>query len=225
MVRADHGVTVADRTGRIAVDLIEHYLAALGGLGIAAGVHATIHGPELPLLDGGARRFADALVSLGVQGTAPRVRIARAWRVSVDASSYAFEPDAGTTIEVRIAFDHPLVKIDTACWDGTRDSFVKRIAPARTFGFLRDARALFAAGRARSVDPEAVIVLCDDGSTMSSPPPEPDECARHKLLDLIGDLTLHGGVPLGRIRAERPGHKATAQAIGKAIAAGVFERA
>jgi UDP-3-O-[3-hydroxymyristoyl] N-acetylglucosamine deacetylase len=223
VVRADHGVTVADAAGRIHIDLVEHFMAALGGLGISAGVRATIRGPELPLLDGGARRYADALGSLGVPDTAPRVRIARAWRASVGASSYSFTPDVQTTIEVRVAFDHPLIEIDTAHWDGDRASFLHRIAPARTFGFLRDAGALSAAGRAKAVDTSVVVVLCEDGSTLSSPPPGPDECARHKLLDLIGDLTLCCGVPLGRITADRPGHAATTRAIAQAITAGVFK--
>jgi UDP-3-O-[3-hydroxymyristoyl] N-acetylglucosamine deacetylase len=96
--------------------------------------------------------------------------------------------------------------VESASWDGERATF-HPIARARTFGFAREAETLLARGLARGVDPKAVMVFDDQGNVM--PPGEPrapGELARHKLLDLIGDLYLYGGLASGRLAATRPSH-------------------
>ncbi|PKQ05802.1 MAG: UDP-3-O-acyl-N-acetylglucosamine deacetylase, partial [Alphaproteobacteria bacterium HGW-Alphaproteobacteria-10] len=133
-------------------------------------------------------------------------------------------PSEETRLCVEVEFDHPLVEGKRAQWQGDPDDFLTRVAPARTFGFRRDVSRLRAAGRARSVDPRSVVVLEDDGTSLSEPPPGRDECVRHKLLDLIGDLTIAGGVPLGVIEARRPGHRATHAVMSMAWAQGVADR-
>lgn len=220
VVRTDHGVTVA--AGAHTVDLVEHVLSALGGMGIERDVRIDVYGPELPLLDGGGRRFADALSLLSVAPTPRRCVIARDLEMREGEAVYRFRPASGVAITVEIEFEHPLVLQRAARWCGEAEDYRRRIAPARTFGFRRDAERLLRAGRARAVDLAAVVVLDDDGTSPSLPPPSPDECARHKLLDLIGDLTLAGGVPVGRIDARRPGHGATHAVLARAFAEGVM---
>jgi len=135
-------------------------------------------------------------------------------------STYCFTPSSKTQITARVEFDHPLIVEKQAQWDGDPDDFINRIAPARTFGFRRDAMQLRQAGRAQFIDPRVVVVLNDDGSSESAP--APDECVRHKLLDLIGDLTIAGGVPIGTIEATRPGHRATHAALSIARTRGIL---
>lgn len=223
IVRADRGVCVTDPTGRMRIDLIEHLLAAVGALGLGRGLRIAVDGPEAPLLDGGAARWARALLALGQAPAPPRLRIARAACIEVGASVFELQPLGRVRLQVTLEYDHPLIAVKHASWQGDAEDFVTRIARARTYGFLAEANALRAAARARGANSRDVVVLCDDGGTISDPPPEPDECARHKLLDLIGDLTLGAGLALGSIGARRPGHRATHEMLLVAHRRKLFE--
>jgi UDP-3-O-[3-hydroxymyristoyl] N-acetylglucosamine deacetylase len=220
VVRADHGVQLELAPG-VCVDLVEHLLAALGGLGIREGLTVMVSGPELPLLDGGGLAWARALGTLALAPHAPRLEVVRALDVSVGAARYSFRPATSPALEVEIDFANPAIGAQSARWDGSADAFVRQIAPARTFGFVSDGAALRRAGRARFVDPRAVMVLDDAGATPPlTAPPAPGEFARHKLLDLIGDLYLFGGPPRGHVHALRPGHAATRVALCEALRLG-----
>ncbi len=220
--RTDQGVAVTG--GGVRVDLVEHLCAAIGGLGIDQDLRVNVFGPEVPLLDGGALRFARALRQLDFAARPPRVRIVKRAAFQLEGAEYRFAPSEETRLAVDVEFDHPLIEGKRAEWQGDPDDFLTRIAPARTFGFRRDVSRLRAAGRARSVDLRSVVVLEDDGTSLSEPPPGGDECVRHKLLDLIGDLTMAGGVPRGVIEARRPGHRATHAVMSMAWAQGVADR-
>ena len=220
VVRADHGVQLELSQGS-RVDLVEHLLAALGGLGIREGLTVSVSGPELPLLDGGGLVWARALGALALAPRAPRLEVVRALDVSVGAARYSFRPATSSSLEVEIDFANPAIGAQSARWDGSADAFVQQIASARTFGFVRDGAALRRAGRASFVDPRSVLVLDDVGATPPlTPPPRPGEFARHKLLDLIGDLYLFGGPPRGHVHAQRPGHAATRLALCEALRLG-----
>jgi UDP-3-O-[3-hydroxymyristoyl] N-acetylglucosamine deacetylase len=273
VTRTDFGVAVTDDRG-LEVDLVEHLLAAFGGLGVRHGVVAVVEGPELPILDGGARVFAEAIARLEIAESMPELVVARRGRLAFDESSYAFEPRDRVELEVEAIFDHPAIGTQHARWDGDRGSFGDRIAPARTFGFLSQAAELARRGRAglatrpaaRSDDdaaksPAGEAPAKSHPSGCSTPSGVPqrleaapaedeslaalrekalreavlvfgestqrgtgDEIARHKLLDLIGDLTLYGGPPLGRIVARRPGHTATHRIVRRALDCGILVR-
>jgi UDP-3-O-[3-hydroxymyristoyl] N-acetylglucosamine deacetylase len=221
--RTDHGVLVECERAGVHVDLVEHLLAALGGLSLRDGVAIGVDGGEVPLLGGGAVELATALLELEVPARPPTLIVGRSDTLLEGPARYEFRTGAST--ELFVAVDFPGVGKQTAHWDGTPDAFKRVIAPARTFGFLRDADALRRVGRAAHVDPNAVLILDDEGDSGSSEHPmEPDELARHKLLDLIGDFTLYGGPPAGTVRAERPGHSATHRVVGRALASGVLVR-
>lgn len=223
VVRADHGVCV-EGDGGLRVDLVEHLFGALAGLGVESGLQIAVRGPELPLLDGGARLFAAALLALGLGGEAPALRVVRRATYRVDESTYELSPGASRLLEVDV--EYPGGGRQRASWDGTPAGFVGEIAAARTFGWRRDAERLRAAGRAAHVEPGSVLVLEEDGTPSPGfDPPGVDELARHKLLDLLGDLQLHGGAPAGVLRASRPGHRATHAAVRQALTEGVLASA
>jgi UDP-3-O-acyl-N-acetylglucosamine deacetylase len=221
LVRTDHGVCVSLGEGGPQVDLVEHLAAAVGGLGLLDGLIARVVGGEPPLLDGGAALFVEALRSLGISPVSSKLEIVRSWSFSLGASQYELAPSRGTRLDVAIEFDHPAIGRQAASWEGDPDDFARRIAPARTFGFVRDAEALRAAGRAASVDLEAVVVLDERGPIAGGFRGE-HEPARHKLLDLLGDLTLRGGPVRGVTRATRPGHSATHAMLDAAFRDGVI---
>ncbi len=221
VVRSPRCTAVEARGGALRIATVEHALAALAGLGIRRGVVLHVEGPELPLLDGGALAWCEALDRLGLPPVAPAVRVARQGSVEVGASRYDFVPGDRSEVEVRVEFDGVTIEPE-ARWDGSARDFRLRIAPARTFALARELATLSEGGLARHAPPDAVVVLTPDGALWAGPPFSPDEPARHKLLDLVGDLFLCGGPPLGRVRALRPGHAATAQATHRALAEGLL---
>ena len=201
------------------------------------------------LLDGGARRFAEALLQIEAPRGAPlRLEVARAATFTRGDSTYRFEAADEVSVDVEVDFPAPVGR-QRAQWGGDPHDFFTRIAPARTFGWESEAEALRASGRAGAfegwlrsprlapvppgaslgsgpsfdaMDLESVVVFRADGSVLGGAPPGPDEPARHKLLDLIGDLALYGGPPRGRVTAARPGHTATHAVVAEALTAGVL---
>ena len=230
VVDSERSTTIEAAGGSVRLQTVEHLLAALAGAGIHRGLTVTVEGGEVPLADGGAARFFD-LVHGRVAPSPPRLRITRADEIVVGPSVYRFAP-AGRTNEVHVEahFHSAVPRFDRrAGWSGDAFDFRARIAPARTFAFASEVEAIAAGGLARHVDPESVVVLPDgDGAAPDAPalsgarPAEDDEPARHKLLDLLGDLYLHGGPPLGSLGAERPGHRANHAAIAEALRRGVL---
>lgn len=224
VIRADRGVTIASADERVRLDLVEHLFAAVGGLGVGAGLRIVTEDLELPLLDGGAKQYAEALQALRIPRAPRHLFIAREATLRHGASVYRFSPADEPCIRVEVAF-RPPVGQQSAAWDGDAADFVQRIAPARTFGWADEYAALRAAGRAASVDLESVLVFDGAGVLSGCRPAEPAEAARHKLLDLIGDLALHGGPPRGVTEAFAPGHTATHAVVAEALARGVLARA
>jgi len=225
VVRADRGVTLASTDGRVRVDLVEHLFAALGGLGVGAGVRIAIDDEELPLLDGGARRFAEAILALGlaVEPAQTALVITRGALIQRGTAIYRFAPGPRVELRVDVEFRAPVGR-QSAKWHGDAADFLERIAPARTFGWADEHAALLASGRAAAVDLDAVLVFDERGAIPGCRPAGEAEAARHKLLDLIGDLAIHGGPPRGAIVASRPGHAATHAVIAEALALGVLAR-
>ncbi|MBK6691954.1 MAG: UDP-3-O-acyl-N-acetylglucosamine deacetylase [Myxococcales bacterium] len=207
------------------VSCVEHLFAALGALGIRDGLLVDVDGDELPLLDGGALAWGRALLALALPASPPKLRVVRDGVVSVGRATYEWRRASSdeSACEVHLDAFHPRVE-RVARWDGTRRDFLERIAPARTFVMAREIGWMLAQGLTAKVDPESVVVLGDDEIFAAGRPFSADEPARHKLLDLIGDLALHGGPPLGRVVALSPGHALTHEAVRRALAEGVVAR-
>lgn len=236
--RSDAGVALSDGHG-LEVDLVEHLLAALGGLGIRWGVTALVEGAELPILDGGARTFAEALLSLELPARSRETTalvVGKPGRVATGDSVYTFDVADETSLSVEAVFEHPAIGVERACWDGSARAFVESIAPSRTFGFHADAPELWRQGRAalaRSDDPSAMetfsraVIVFDAAGPVTAPGQAPllaGEIGRHKLLDLIGDFAFYDGPPRGRVHASRPGHTASHRIVREALALGILSR-
>lgn len=203
---------------------VEHFAAAAGGLGLHHDLELVVHeGAELPLLDGAASTWTAALAQLRIEAVAPPLRVVHAAVVTVEGSRYVFEPAEQTEVHVELRTDHPLLARQ-ASWRGDAAAFTQDIAPARTFAFTADLDAYLARGAAPHVAPEQVVIV---GATLQAAgrPAEATEPVRHKLLDLIGDLFVHGGPPRGIVRAEAPGHRKTLTALRRALQAGVLAAA
>jgi UDP-3-O-[3-hydroxymyristoyl] N-acetylglucosamine deacetylase len=212
--RSTHASTI---DGRVRIGTVEHLFAALGGMSIRDGVVVEMDGPEVPLVDGGARAFVDALDRLALQSARSSLVVARDGTIEVGRSVYAFSRRDAVHVAVEIDFDDARLEAN-AEWQGDAADFRERIAPARTFGFAHEVDALAARGLASHVAPESVVVITTDGVLSAGSRFRPDEPARHKLLDLVGDLYAHGGPPVGSVRAVRPGHAATHEAVRRALA-------
>ena len=224
VVRSDHGVRVRAETLPAEIDLVEHLLAAFAGLGVRSGIGIEVKGSEIPILDGCALELARGILALDPpRGGAPALTIVRDGEVDLGSSRYVFEKRDAIELEVQVDFSEAGLGVERARWAGGRAEFLERIAPARTFGFARDAEILKRKGRASWVDPCVVIVFDPDGRVVPpGAPPGEAELARHKLLDLLGDLYLFGGPPLGSIRAFRPGHAANHRAVAEALERGLL---
>lgn len=203
------------------VGTVEHCFAALAGLGIREGVAVEVEGPEMPLLDGGARAWCELVARIGARAQAPCARIGQPARFEIGPSRYELEPGEGVHVEARIDFGDARIA-EHARWDGDPRDFVERIAPARTFALESEVEDFLRRGLVRHVDRTSVVVVAPDAIHCAGRAFERDEPARHKLLDLIGDLYLCGGPPIGRVRAFRPGHASNVRMIERAIQAGVI---
>lgn len=209
------GTTLSD--GKAEARTVEHVLSALAALRLD-NVIIELTGPEVPILDGSFRPFMDALSGAGIE---EQDRPARIWDlsqpVSVDGPNgghYVAAPAKDLRISATIEFDHPLIRRQFASFN-IDDTFAEDLAPARTFGFLRDKEELQSKGLALGANLENTVVL-DDNGVVNEALRFPDEPVRHKIGDLLGDLAVLGGRVRGHIVAERPSHAGNFE-LAKAI--------
>jgi UDP-3-O-[3-hydroxymyristoyl] N-acetylglucosamine deacetylase len=193
-----------------AVSTIEHVLAALHGLSIDNAV-VVVDGPEVPIMDGSAAPFVEAIDAAGVKVLSAARRYLRVLKPIGVASGTAYGElrpyDHGFRVEVEIDFEHSLVGRQSFAFDLDPQSFRRQVAKARTFGFTRDVERLWGAGYALGASLENTIVLSDDRILNPEGLRFADEFVRHKTLDAIGDLALAGAPILGAYRSSCGGHR------------------
>jgi UDP-3-O-[3-hydroxymyristoyl] N-acetylglucosamine deacetylase len=201
----DHATTVGKDD--VQVGTVEHLLSALMACGIT-DVDIHIDGPEVPIIDGSAVPFMHLIDAAGVRdlGTEiPVLRLRQPVEIVEGDKSIRITPSNRLIIKYKIDFDHPVIGRESFHFDFGHDSFLRKIAPARTFGFMRDVEKLRAAGLARGGSVENAVVL-DDRRVVNGPLRFKDEFVRHKILDLVGDLALIGRPVVGEITAYKAGH-------------------
>jgi UDP-3-O-[3-hydroxymyristoyl] N-acetylglucosamine deacetylase/3-hydroxyacyl-[acyl-carrier-protein] dehydratase len=194
----------------VSVHTVEHVLAAVSGCELD-DLEITLDAPEPPIMDGSAEPFLSALTSAGVaeQPGEPQHFVLRNSVRLVDGDSvYEAHPSRDLELDVSIEFPHPLIGRQRGQYRVSRESFARELAPARTFGFIREVEELRARGLIKGASLENAVVL-DETSVISAPVRWPDEFVRHKALDCLGDLALAGGRVRARIVTSRPSHRGT----------------
>jgi UDP-3-O-[3-hydroxymyristoyl] N-acetylglucosamine deacetylase len=212
-----HYATVLGRQGAT-VETVEHLLAALVSVGIDNLIVELTHN-EVPIMDGSAAPFLFLVHEAGVKRlTAPRryVKILRPVQVAHSDKRIAIYPSDHFKVSYTISFDHPMLRHQSRTERITEHSFAESIAPARTFGFLKDVEVLRQNGLALGGSLENAIVIGDAG-VLNALRFE-DEFVRHKILDVVGDLALVGHPLIGHVVAHRAGH-----ALHAALAAQLLE--
>ncbi|HTP90851.1 MAG TPA: UDP-3-O-acyl-N-acetylglucosamine deacetylase [Xanthobacteraceae bacterium] len=205
----EFATVLGDRDGP-AVSTTEHVLAALFALGIDNAV-VEVDGPEVPIMDGSAQAFVAAIDQAGIAHlAAPRrfIQVLKPVRVSRNGSYGELRPRAhGLRVETEIEFDHPLIGRQSFAIDVEPTAFRRDLARARTFGFMRDVANLWSAGYALGASFENTVVVADSRVLNPEGVRFPDEFARHKAVDAIGDLALAGAPLIAAYRSVRGGHK------------------
>jgi len=191
----------------VLISTTEHVLSAFIGCGIDNAI-VELDNLELPILDGSARPYVEAIRRAGIRKQRRRrsyLRILRELELRDGNKFIAIYPGDAYSVAYTINFRHPLVGKETLHVDLTDGNYAAQVAPARTFGFLHEADAMRQQGLIRGASTENCVVLTRDG-LMNPPLRFGDEFVRHKILDLIGDLALLGKQILGRVVADRAGH-------------------
>ncbi len=191
----------------VLISTTEHALSAIIGVGIDNAI-IELDNLELPILDGSAKPFVDMIQKAGIRKQRrPRkyLKIKRELELREGNKFIAVYPSNSYSVSYSINFPHPLIGKETFEVKLTNGSYLKQIAPARTFGSREDEQAMRNMGLIRGASSENCIVLTRDG-VENGPLRYSDEFVRHKILDLVGDLALLGKQVLGRIVADRAGH-------------------
>jgi UDP-3-O-acyl N-acetylglucosamine deacetylase len=195
----------------ITVATIEHLLSAIIGLGITdatIAINADEPHTEVPILDGSSKPFVDAIQTAGItQLDSPIEPVVVRERIEVVDGDASITITPSDSPSYSYAIDYPNTPIGTATvtWRGEHNAYNEHIAPARTFSLEHEAVQMQAAGMFTHLTPKDMLVIADDGP-IDNEFRFADECARHKLLDLIGDLALVGRPIKAEIQASRSGH-------------------
>ena len=185
---------------------VEHLLAALAGVGISSAL-LLVDGPEIPLMDGSAQPWVEAIAEVGLKALGPRPAASPLLGPITLQHGQSFVtalPSERLRLAAAIEFAQPAIGRQLFSLELTPEAFVEQIAPARTFGFKQQVDQLLAAGLIKGGALDNALV-CDGDGWVNPPLRFADEPVRHKLLDLLGDLAL-AGLPQAQVFAFRGSH-------------------
>ena len=234
--------------GEASVSTIEHIMSAFAGMGVDNAL-VEIDNVEVPILDGSARYYVEAMLEDGlVEQDAPKKYVSIPGELEIadekTGSYIRLTPSEEPTIDLKVDFNSRVLGVQDVSWDCTTD-YSKEIAPCRTFVFFHEIEYLFMNNLVKGGDVDNAIVIVehpvepgqverlaglfnvpalaidDKGYLNNLSLHFPDECGRHKLLDLLGDLYLSGGILKAKVTAFKPGHSINtrmAKAVREAIA-------
>lgn len=200
------------------VRTVEHLLASLTAYGID-DARIEINGEEVPLLDGSAKIWCEAIAAAGVvahgnESEPDAITLQEPIWIREQDSFVAALPAPQTRLTYGIDFPYQAIGNQWHSWHPDRESFASEIAPARTFGFAEQIEQLQQAGLIQGGSLENALV-CSDRGWLNPPLRFTNEPARHKLLDLVGDLSLLGRFPIAHIIAYKASHKLHVQLATK----------
>ena len=207
--------TVLSGMDGVSVATVEHLLAALRGLGVD-NVDIEVDGNEIPIMDGSAEPFVDAIEEAGLrEQDEPRryIKVLRPVQVKDGDAIGEIFPYNGFRLDIEIDFKSPFIGKQRLDVDVTPWSFKKKLCRARTFGFMKDVKQLWAAGRALGASLENTVAIGDDRILNIEGLRYSDEFVRHKAMDAVGDLALAGAPILGLYRSSRGGHRLNSKVL------------
>ena len=200
--------TVLEKEG-VRVGVVEHLMAAVAGVGVD-DLTVTLDGPEPPILDGDALSFLVLIQKAGLKSQdVPReaIEVLKPITVTHKDASASLSPAASASYDFEIEFPTAAIGRQTFTLDfSAAENFAELIAPARTFGFLKELEGLHAMNLARGASLANTLALDDNGLINPGLLRFPDEFVRHKILDAIGDMALAGAPLLARFQGVRSGH-------------------
>jgi UDP-3-O-[3-hydroxymyristoyl] N-acetylglucosamine deacetylase/3-hydroxyacyl-[acyl-carrier-protein] dehydratase len=218
VVSTDRGTSLGKGEARL--HTVEHLLAAVVARQIDNLV-IEVDGPEVPILDGSFKPFYDVLRHVELQAQDQPVRFieltAPVSSKGPAGASYVALPDDTFRVSATIEFNHPLIQRQFASFALQDGQFADEVAPARTFGFLREAEELYKRGLVKGVTLDNAIVLNETGLEHGELRFR-DEFVRHKIGDVLGDFALIGRRVKAHIVADRPSHAGNLE-LARAIAA------
>ena len=191
------------------VATVEHLLAALRGMNVD-NCEIEIDGAEMPIMDGSAAPFVEAIDEVGLRVLdEPRrcIKVLKTVRIEEGQSMAELRPYDGSRFDVTIDFPTQFIGRQQLTLDLTPNAFRREVARARTFGFMKDVKALWAAGRALGSSLDNTVAIGEDRILNPEGLRFKNEFVRHKTLDAVGDLALAGAAILGAYRSVRGGHK------------------
>jgi UDP-3-O-[3-hydroxymyristoyl] N-acetylglucosamine deacetylase len=204
----------------VLISTTEHLLSSFYSMGID-NAYVEIDNLEVPILDGSGQPFVDLIRQAGVRTHRRRRRYLRICReISVEGKGKRITilPDDRFLLTCSIFFDHPLVGRQQWSMEVTPERFAAELAPARTFGFAHELDQLRNMGLIRGASLDNAVCFDRSGVLNTGGLRFPNECCRHKALDLIGDLALIGRPLLGHVIAERAGHAMHVALVSKIMA-------
>jgi UDP-3-O-[3-hydroxymyristoyl] N-acetylglucosamine deacetylase len=200
---------IGDRSGA-SISTVEHLLSALAAFGIDNAI-VEVDGPEMPIMDGSAAAFVDAVEEAGLLELPARrryIKVLRKVRVENGSSFAELSPNSkGLKVDVEVDFECSVIGRQRTRFALTREAFRRELSRARTFGFVKDVERLWKAGMALGASLDNTIAIGDERVLNTEGLRYGDEFARHKALDAIGDLTLAGLPIIGFFRSYRGGHR------------------
>jgi UDP-3-O-[3-hydroxymyristoyl] N-acetylglucosamine deacetylase len=199
--------TVLEKDG-VRVGVVEHLMAAVAGAGID-DLTVVLDGPEPPILDGDALSYLVLIQDAGLRDqNTPRefIEVLKPVRVSQKDATASLTPAAAAAYEFEIEFPAAAIGRQSFSLEFSPENFARAIAPARTFGFLKELEGLRAMNLARGASLENTLALDDSGVVNAGLMRFPDEFVRHKILDAIGDMALAGRPLKARFHGVRSGH-------------------
>ncbi|NOY39456.1 MAG: UDP-3-O-acyl-N-acetylglucosamine deacetylase [Nitrospirae bacterium] len=201
------------------IKTIEHLLSTLAGIGID-NIIIEVNGPEIPILDGSSTELVNVILGAGISKQDRKrsyIRITKPITLNDGHTEVTAIPYDGRRLTYSIHFKHHSFGTQNLSLDLDEEVFIKDIAPARTFGFLKNVEMLRANGLAKGGSFDNAIVIGDHGILNETGLRFDDEFVRHKILDLIGDLSLIGYPIHGHIIADRAGHSSHIRFLRKLL--------
>ena len=212
--------TLISNDSGVSVGTIEHIMAALAGTGVTHAL-IDIDGPEVPIMDGSAWRFVQAILRAGLATIdAPRraIRILKPVRDEQGDVVAELAPAATLSIDFAIDFPDAAIGRQAKAMSMVNGAFVHELADCRTFCRRADVEAMQAHGLALGGSLDNAVVVEGDKVLNPGGFRRTDECVRHKMLDAVGDLALAGAPILGAYRGVRAGHGATNRLLRRLFA-------